>query len=225
MLVNLITIGVISAQRDDNYNFKGFKKKYYFGIALGGNSADFKVSRSKRFVQTDTFASVESVRGPGFNIGVISNLNIGKYFDARFVPTLSFQTRNINYRPNPTSVVFEQRKVESVFVEFPFQFRYKSEPYKDMRMFVIAGIKYGFDVAGESKRRAFESLLKVAPTDFSVEVGAGMQFFLPFFIFSPEFKFSHGLNNILLYNQNVPQSTVLDKVVSRTFSITLNFEG
>jgi len=115
--------------------------------------------------------------------------------------------------------------VESVFVETPFHVRYKSAPYKDIRLFVIAGVKYAFDVASEARARQAETLVKISPNDFSVEVGAGIQFFFPYFIFSPELKFSQGIGNTLIYNPNLEESTVLEKILSRTFTISLHFEG
>lgn len=209
-----------------NYNFLRLNPKpYYFGINLGSNSSIYKPFRSKDFLLSDSIRLVESLKGSGMNIGLVTNLKIGDYFDFRMLPTISFAERNINYaknsRLNPTS----QRKVSSVFVEFPFQMRYKSAPYQDKRLFVVAGMKYAYDVASDARTKQSESLVKIAPHDFSVEYGAGIQFFLPYFIFSPEFKFSQGIGNTLIYNPNLPESTVLDKVLSRTFTISLFFEG
>jgi hypothetical protein len=52
-----------------------------------------------------------------------------------------------------------------------------------------------------------------------------MQFFFPFFIFSPELKISQGIGNTLIYNPALQESTVLEKLLSRTFTISLHFEG
>jgi hypothetical protein len=112
-----------------------------------------------------------------------------------------------------------------VFVELPFQARYKSAPYHDFRLFIIGGVKYSFDVASDSRTRQAAGLVRIAPTDFQVAYGAGIQFFFPYFIFSPEIKISQGLNNILIYNDNLQQSTILDKVMSRTFTLSFHFEG
>ena len=112
-----------------------------------------------------------------------------------------------------------------MFVELPFHFRYKSVPYKDKRLFVIAGVKYAFDVASDSRARQAETLVKISPHDFSIEYGAGIQFFFPYFIFSPEFKVSQGIGNTLLFNPNLEESTILEKVFSRTFTISFHFEG
>ena len=209
-----------------NYNFQEFdSKSYYFGITLGLNSSNFKPFRSREFLLSDSIRTVESLQGPGFNLGVVTNLKIGDYFDFRFLPTLSFAERNINYEKASRLQPYSQRKVESVFVELPFQIRYKSAPYRDKRLFVVAGVKYGFDVASDSRSKQAETLVKIAPNDFAFEYGAGIQIFFPFFIFSPEFKVSQGIGNTLIFNSNLEESTVLEKILSRTFTISFHFEG
>ncbi|MCB0705653.1 MAG: PorT family protein [Saprospiraceae bacterium] len=209
-----------------NYNFSDFQAKpYYFGITLAYNTANYKVLQSKDFILNDSISVVESVRGPGFNLGIVTNLKIGNYFDIRFLPTLSFTERRINYAtPNNTRPAYS-RPIESVFVEMPFHIRYKSDPFNDMRLFVISGVKYSFDVASDSRSNQAEDLVKIAPTDFAFEIGAGAQFFFPYFIFSPEIKFSHGLGNILLFDNRLEEANVLEKILSRTLTISLHFEG
>ena len=208
-----------------NYNFMDFQQKpYYFGITLGVNNANYAIYQSRDFISNPNFLSIESVQGVGGNFGIVTNLKIGDYFDVRFLPTLSFATRNLRYN-KPDEGVF-QRKIESVFAEMPFHIRYKSAPYNDTRLFIIGGVKYSFDVASESRSVIKDvELVKVSPTDFALEIGGGIQFFFPYFIFSPEIKFSHGLGNTLIYNENLEESQIIDKILSRTFTISLHFEG
>jgi hypothetical protein len=209
-----------------NFNYKDFQAKpYYFGISLGLNQSDFKIYHSQDFIRNDSFSLAQGVTGPGFNLGIVTNLKIGEYFDVRFLPTLSFAERNIKYVPPGEKSLALTRKIESVFVELPFQVRYKSVAYHDFRLFLIAGVKYVFDVASDSRSRQASGLIKISPTDFQFEYGGGIQFFFPYFIFSPEFKVSQGLNNVLIYNEGLEQSTILEKVLSRTFTISLFFEG
>lgn len=210
-----------------NYNYLDFQSKpYYFGITLGYNSSDFRIYHSKNFILNDSFARAESVSGPGFNLGIVSNLKIGEFIDVRFLPTLSFGERNIRYTlPQGEAIKGVTRRVESVFVELPFHVRYKSAPYNDFRLFILGGFKYSFDVASDSRTRQAAGLVKVAPTDFQFEVGGGIQFFFPFFIFSPEIKISQGLNNVLIFNDKIEQSKIIEKVLSRAFTLSLHFEG
>jgi len=209
-----------------NYTFLDFQQKpYYFGFTLGYNTSRYKPFRSSEFIQGDSILAVESVSGPGFNLGIVTNIKIGSSFDFRFLPTLSFAERRIQYTNNRPGLPESLRRVESVFVEMPFHMRYKSAPFNDFRLFVIAGVKYSFDVASDSRSKQAEELVRIAPSDFHVEYGAGVQIFFPFFIFSPEFKISHGLGNTLIINQNLEESNVLEKLLSRTFTISLHFEG
>ena len=209
-----------------NYNFQGFQQKnYYFGITLGSNSSRFTPFNSQAYIYSDSIKTIESISGPGFNLGIVTNLKIGQYFDFRFLPTLSFAERNLQYARNSRSQPKSKRQFESIFLEMPFQFRFKSAPYKDKRVFVIGGVKYAFDVATDARANKADAIVKISPHDFSVEYGAGIQFFFPYFIFSPEIKISHGIGNTLLFNPNLEESTVLEKVLSRTFTISLHFEG
>ena len=209
-----------------NYNFLDFQQKpYYFGITLASNTSKFRLFRSNDFILNDSISLTEPVKGPGFNLGIVTNLKLGDNFDIRFLPTLSFAERNIKFASPGDGRPAYQRKVESVFVELPFHVRYKSAPYNDLRMFVIGGIKYTFDVASDSRSRQRDELVKIAPTDFALELGAGVQFFFPYFIFSPEIKVSQGISNILIFNQGLEQSNVIEQLLSRTFTISLHFEG
>ena len=228
LLFVLASLSTLSAQTArGNYNFLDFQQKpYYFGITLGINSSQFRVLRSEDFILNDSIAVVESANGPGFNLGIVTNLKIGDYFDLRFLPTLSFAERELRFaQTNAPDNRVPSQKIESVFVEMPFHLRYKSEPYNDMRLFLIAGVKYSFDVASDSRSRQADELVKIAPTDFQFEVGTGVQFFFPYFIFSPEIKFSHGIGSSLLYDANLNESRVLEKLNARTFTLSLHFEG
>lgn len=207
-----------------NYNFRDFNKKsYYFGINIGFNSSGYKLRQSGFFINNDSIRVTEGSSEVGVNMNMIANLKIGEYFDFRFVPGFSFAQRGFEYTPIYGNQPKFERKIESVFFELPFQLRYKSDPYKDKRMFVVAGLKYSYDVQSNSKSR--KSTIKIAPHDFQYEIGVGMQMFYPYFIFSPEIKFSRGLGNILLYDRERNESRILESVVSQIFTISFNFEG
>ncbi|MBK8668992.1 MAG: PorT family protein [Saprospiraceae bacterium] len=205
-----------------NYNFKDFNRKaYYFGINVGINSSGYKLQQSSFFINNDSIKVTEGNSEVGVNMHMVTNLKLGEYFDFRFLPGFSFASRGLQFTNVSDSKVLE-RKIESVFFELPFHVRFKSEPYRDKRMFVVAGLKYSYDVQTNSKSR--KTLLKVAPHDFQYEIGVGMQMFYPYFIFSPEIKFSRGLSNLLIYDKTQNEARVLENVVSQIFTISFNFE-
>ena len=211
--------------RSANPNFNKFQQKpFYYGITLGYNSSFFNVNRSKDFLNNNQFDVVESIDGPGFNIGVIGNLKIGQYFDLRSLINFSFSSRTMTYRL-ANSDLLEMESLSSTFVEVPFLLRFKSAPYKDKRVFVITGFKYAYDASNKSNVATDDFQLNLSPHDFQYEIGAGVQFFLPFFILSPEIKFSQGLGNIFIYNQDDTRSRIIDRILSRSITFSLNFEG
>lgn len=218
-----------------NYNFWEFRNKpFYFGLTVGIHSSGFIPSKSREFTNTSNITLVNGVSKPGLSLNIITNLKIGQYFDFRFIPGFSFTERQFFFEgefpsdvnPNET-ISFDDPSVESVLLETPLLLRFKSDPYKDKRLFVIGGLRYSFDVASNSRirRETTTDLLLISPHDFQFEIGAGIQFFLPYFIFSPEIKFTRGLNNINIYNGELDQSRVLDSVISRAFTISFHFEG
>ena len=207
----------------DNYNFRDFNRKsYYFGINIGFNNSGYKLQQSRFFINNDSIRVTEGQSEIGVNMHMITNLKMGDYFDFRFLPGFSFAQRGFEFTSVADSRVIE-RKIESVFFELPFHLRFKSDPYKDKRMFVVAGLKYSYDVQTNSKSR--KSLIKIAPHDFQYELGVGMQIFYPYFIFSPEIKFSRGIGNILIYDRAQNEARILENVVSQIFTLSFNFEG
>jgi hypothetical protein len=207
-----------------NYDNKYSKKDYYFGITLGFNMSHHRVEKHQLLIGNDSIMSVNAVLGPGFNLGVVANINLGKSFDFRcLLPTLSFAERKLTYQMTNNTVV--EKKIESVFLEFPIHFRYKSKPYKDFRVFVVAGVKYSVDLASNSRSRKAEDLLKLNQHDVAVEFGLGFQIFFPYFVLSPEIKFSYGVLNIHARDENLSFSSAIDQLFSRGFAISLHFEG
>ena len=75
-------------------------KKIHFGFTLGINSLNFNINKNNNFLNNDTLLSMLSEDQKGFNLGIVSNLRLGKYTDLRFIPTLVFGERILNYSFN-----------------------------------------------------------------------------------------------------------------------------
>ena len=210
------------SQAQFNYMEYG-KKKYYFGITLGFNTSYYKVTRTDAFKNSDSIQEIHSSMGPGFNLGIIANLKLNNYFDLRFIPSLSFAGKNLQFVSSTQSVV--EKKTESIIVEFPLEVRFKSQPIKDMRIYVLVGMKYSIDLAANAKARKADDQIRIRSSDVAYEYGAGIQFFFPLFIFSPEIKFSNGILNLHAPNDKLLESGTIDKLFSRTLCVSLHFEG
>lgn len=211
-----------------NYNYLDYQKKdYYFGISLGLNTSQHQVFHSSEFIDNTNFLRAQGASAGGFNVQGIVNYKIGDFFDIRTLPGFTFATRHIDFQatPDATTVLPPRTTIESIFVNLPFLVRFKSAPYRDKRAYIVAGINYSFDVASNSRARGSEQLIQVDPHDFQLEAGIGMQFFFPYFILSPEIKFSQGINNTLLFNNQIEESTIIEKLLSRVLTFSFHFEG
>jgi len=223
-----LTVDAQSYRNGSNFN-RFNTKPYYFGLSLGLNSSNFKIKQSPEILANPSFLSVDSENAPAFQVALIGNLKLGRYFDFRILPGFSFVSRSIVYQRRGVtagSPIIERDVSESTFLDFPIQFRFKSQPYNNKRLYVIAGLKYSYDFASNNtSRQSEDNQIFLTPNDFSAEVGAGIQLFFPFFIFSPEIKYSHGISNIHIINSGVDRSDVIDKLLSRSIQISLHFEG
>lgn len=211
----------------DNLNYRDFQRKpYYFGITFGLHNTGYRVNQSSFFIANDSIRIVEGAPEIGMDLHLIGNLKIGEFFDFRVLPGFSFSNRSFEFTGvNSSDNQVNRKTLESVFFEMPFHIRFKSKPYKDKRAFVVAGVKYAYDLSSNSQSRLSTDLIRISPHDFQYEIGVGMQFFFPYFIFSPEIKYSRGMGNILLYNNNLNEARVLEQVVSEIFTISFHFEG
>lgn len=218
-------VGVAQANAQMNYISKG-NKLIYFGISLGVNMADYTIVRRPKLntLNTDSIGLISTKFGPGFDLGIITNLQFHKYMDLRFVPSLSFSDKVITFtevgNPNPV-----EKKINSIYLSFPLTFRYKSKPIKDFRFFVLGGLRYNFDLNALSNSRNNGDQILVNPHDFGGEMGFGFQVFFPTFVFSPEIKVFHSFMDIKRPNEGLIYSRSIDKLFSRIFSFTINLEG
>ena len=127
-------------------------KKIHFGFTLGINSLNFNINKNKKFLDNDTLLSTLSQDQKGFNLGIVSNLRLGRYTDLRFIPTLVFGERILNYQFNETNNLnLNDKRIESTLLDFPISLKYKSERYNNFRTYVMCGIKYSLDIASQSE--------------------------------------------------------------------------
>ncbi len=225
-LSTLLSIEVKAQHRSsDNINYFSFSKRpYYFGLRISSIYSDFQINRSKNFIGGD-YTTIKSITGTGAGASVIFNLKVGQFFDLRLLPTVSYQNRDFRF----TSPIEGERtdRIESIFLEMPILVRYKSLPFHDKKAFIVGGVKYSYDVQSNSKldQGRFKDILRTSPHDFALEIGAGIQFFFPYFIFSPEIKFSQGIDNMLIYDKNLPRAKIIESILSRSISFSIHFEG
>ena len=204
-------------------------KKYYFGIVLGYNTSHYNITHHPYFLDRDTVQTVNSKNSGRIHLGIMANYQLSKHLDVRFYPlNLIFSEKKFGYTlryPNDPTTTYERQNVESIVMSFPLQVRLKSDRINNFRVYTLAGMKYDFDLASNSGARNSDNIVKVNKTDYGIEGGVGFQFFFPYFILSPEIKFSYGLSNVHSRDEKLIYSNVIDKMNSRMILFSLHFEG
>lgn len=215
------------AQSQGSLNLPKFDhQKVHFGFLLGVNVSDFNVNLAPDFRIRDSIYTLEAESVLGFNLGILANLRLGEYFDLRFLPSLSFVSRNLNYSfiYSDSTQDYITKTIESNYLEFPVDLKFKSKRINNYRVYVLAGAKYSIDMISQASVDAKDKdIIKLKRNDYGYEIGLGFDFYMPFFKFSPEIKMYHGLNNLLV-KDGKQYSNPLDALFAKTFVISLMFE-
>ncbi len=225
--VALLLVAGVNAHAQYNvyeHDVRFENRNFHFGISLGLNFSNYKITLDSNYLTQSEILEAHSITDPGFSLGILSSYHISKYFEFRFIPDLAFADRSIQYKLS-TADTMPLKRVSSVYLEFPFNFKYRSKPYRDFRMYVIGGWKFSVDMQSNASARLAENLVKVYRNDLALEYGLGCEFHLPLVILSPEIKISYGMRNILKPDDNLIYSRVLEGLRARTFMLTLHFEG
>lgn len=225
----LIFDTTVSAQRRKVQNeYKYDRSRIHFGFVLGLNVSKFKVEPVGDLRIRDTVYAIVPRPTTGLNLGIISDLRIGYHFDLRFIPALAFTQRNLEYSMIYTDSNFSNetitKKVESTYLEFPFDLKFKSSRIDNYRVYVLAGWKYAIDMVSQAKVLAKDKeIVKLIKNDFGYEIGVGFDFYMTYFKFSPEIKMYNGVKNLLVQDGR-RFSTPLNGLYSKAFVISFTFE-
>lgn len=224
------------------------KEMFHFGFVLGANQCNFTVKPIPNLAQKvwdttyipDILPMPDSARvlaistqsALGFVISIVSNMRVGDYGDLRFVPSLSFGDRDLiysiqTYELGDTSFLDLTKKVPSTYVNFPLEFRYKSERYNNFRAYVLAGVQYTLDLASQAKKReqrnSDQKIVKINASDFYVEGGVGLEFYNEWFKFGLELKMMYGLFDVVKREHNLYTNSI-ESLNSKIFQLSFTFE-
>jgi hypothetical protein len=202
-------------------------KPIHFGFSLGLNTMDFNITPSQTFLAKDSLYPEVSKLNPGINIQIVSNLNLAKHFDIRFLPGVSFGQRVIRYYKNKV-LYDDKQKLESSFLEFPLLLKYKGDRLNNVRPYIIGGLNYRYDLAGKKEYDDLKKIyLRIKRPDLYYEAGAGLDFYLPYFKLSMEIKMSNGFGDIIVRDETSQQPQYLhavEKMKSQIWVLSFHFE-
>ncbi len=200
---------------------------YHFGFTLGFNNMFMVIHPVKDFAYLDTIYTVTCKPGSGFNIGIVSNLRLSEYLDLRFIPTLSFGDRTLIFTQKYNDTIFEDvpKKIESAYLNFPFELKIKSKRLYNSLAYVLIGCNFTADMASQSKKKQQneEILIKLKKNDAALEIGVGFDFYTTYFKFGTELKMMYGVRDMLSHEPTVYANSI-NYLNSKIFQLTFTFE-
>lgn len=231
----LLLVLVPAASNAQRYKSALNRPEYYrdpihFGFFLGANRCNFLVTPINNFTSVvggDSLKTILSSPEWGFNLGIVSELRLAEYLTLRFTPDIAFGQRNLDYHFEGVNTFDVQRKVESTFLDFPLNLKVRSKRMNNFAAYMIGGGRYTLDLASQRDAKnqiPGQEIVKINKHDFGYDVGAGVDFFLPYFKFGIELKLTQGMRNLLVKDVGIYAQS-LDRLRSQVFWISLTFEG
>lgn len=222
------TVTTVFAQQQRIQNLPKYDKdRFQFGFALGLNIGNFKMSKNTMLFNHDSLYNIDNLKQEGFNLGIITDIKLSEYFNLRFIPTLSFVERDLQYTFYLNGKVQKPatlKKAESTYIVLPLYVKFKSERVNNMRAYVIAGGEYKIDMISQAKvENRDKQLVKLTRNDYGYTIGVGFDLYLEMFKLSPEIKMYNGLNNVLV-NDPAIFTQSLHSLHSKVFEFTLLFQ-
>ncbi|HEV3414429.1 MAG TPA: PorT family protein [Puia sp.] len=204
-------------------------KPFYLGIGFMYEQSHFQVSAHPKFLQSDSVLYVNPLNSGGFGVSGMFTFHVMDHLEFRLAfPEFIFASNSlsyhVNYPPNGETTL-ATKQIQSLLLGFPAHVKFLSDRIDNFRVYMLGGINYQYDLASNSSARKAQNLVKLSPSDFSVEGGIGFQFYFPVFILSPELKFSEGIKNVHDRDPNLQYSNVIDKLKTRMIVFSLIFEG
>lgn len=227
-LALLTSMGPLAAQQGRK-NLAAFDtKKYHFGFVLSGNRSDFNLALTPDYSFSDSLQAIINQPQAGFNLGLVASWDATKNFHVRFVPGLSFQDRSLEYRfEKDGESDLKVRRTESVYLNFPLLLKLRTDRIGNFAAYALVGGKFSKDMQSQeetNQQLASDFILRLESGNSSIDLGAGVDVFLPFFKFSIEGKFELGNRNILIQDGS-RYSAPLQSLKTRSFILSLCFEG
>jgi len=230
-LLGLLAAGArVNAQLRDQLNLPDHDSKpFYLGIGFMYEQSHFQVSAHPKFLQSDSVLYVNPLNSGGFGVSGMFTFHVMDHLEFRLAfPEFIFASNTLAYHvnyPPAGETTLATKQIQSLLLGFPAHVKFLSDRINNFRVYMLGGINYQYDLASNSSARKAQDLVKLSPSDFSVEGGIGFQFYFPVFILSPELKFSEGIKNVHDRDPNLQYSNVIDKLKTRMIVFSLIFEG
>ncbi|MDA3893283.1 MAG: porin family protein [Salinivirgaceae bacterium] len=232
----LIPLGLL-AQKSKPWNKPLYDAyKFHYGFAFTAGKLDFSYApHINLYAPVDKdhprpLDSIYSIEGKGgflFGASIVGNMRINENWDLRLLPGLYFGQRQLDYLMNKEGskdIILHDMVIESTFLQFPLLLKYRAERQNNYRPYVVFGVNYALDLASRKKIKEQEKpKIRLDRHDVLLEAGFGVDYYLPYFKFSSEIRFSYGILNIVNYD-DTRYTQAIKKLGTKMVTLVIYFE-
>lgn len=198
-------------------------RRLHYGFFVGTHVQDMELINTGVTENGEIWYADVAKYNPGFSVGVLASLRLGNYLSFRVIPTMHFGQNNIIFREQ-NSAEKSTQPVKTTYIAVPLHIKCAAERFNNYRPYVTAGVSPMWNLTVEKGEQ-----LLFKKFDFMIEVGAGCDFYLPFFKLIPELKFSFSPLNVLKTERDDKPGAndmtgVVSKVMSKMITLSLYFE-
>lgn len=220
-------------QKQKPLNYRKFDDKtIHFGFMLGGNSSGFRLYENIGNFENYGLKSLIAKSSAGGQVGIVSTLKLGTpVLRLRLIPTLSFQERVLQYtfvNPDTTSSkdFINEERINSTNIDFPLMLQFRTQRLNNFAAYALIGAQYSLDLQSQEKSSQdfIDPFIKLRKHELQAQVGAGLEFFAPYFKFGIELKYSHGFSNSFIQDGTFV-SEPIDRIYNKVWWISFIFEG
>ncbi len=229
LFVLLTSIGF--SQKAKQQLYKNFDKRLlHFGFMLGVNSSDFNVYPKVNAYEQYGITSISNDAQPGGQLGILTTIKLGTpTIRFRFIPTLSFQERVLNYTSIDTFNFpkgLGQQRINSTNLDFPMMLQFRTRRYNNFTAYSLIGMQYSMDLQSQedASQNFYDPFIKIKRNDWQGQIGFGVEFFAPYFKFGMELKYSQGFKSSFIQDFTTVANPI-DRLYNRGWCFSIIFEG
>ena len=167
-------------------------RRLHYGFFVGTHVQDMELVNNGFVTENGEmwYADIAEYN-PGFSVGVLADLRLSDHFALRAMPTMHFGQNNLVFREQNSGEISRQQ-LKTTYISLPLHVKCSAERFNNYRPYITAGVNPMLNLTVKKQKQ-----LLLKKFDFMVEVGAGCDFYLPFFKLIPEVKFAFSLLDVL----------------------------
>jgi len=203
---------IVNLQNED-------KKLLNWGYYLGFNQYDFQFE-----YKDDIGRDILVDKSIGFNVGLIGELRINEFLDARFEPGLLYTSRTLGF-PGFSTQAEAIREVRSTYIRFPLLLKASTRRIGNWKPFIVGGVYTSINLGSneDSLDDNSSGQFRMKQNVYGYELGFGIDFYTEYFKFTPSIRGVFALTDELVPDADPNSPWTGNIAAMRTRGIFINF--